>query len=79
MYYTQKIAKVNVMQWFFIDNNIITDSDSGFKIELNAGSWQEPMEVAPYYSSSIPASEQVRLLRLGLKFAQEALSTQIAV
>jgi hypothetical protein len=66
-----------VMQWFFIDSNIITESDTGYTIRLISGSWRDPLNVTPD-KANLAACDQARLLRLGLEFAKESLTTKIA-
>jgi hypothetical protein len=72
-----QIKKAIVMQWHFIDSDIITDSDTGYTIRLNAGTWREPLDITPD-KASLTACDQARLLRLGLEFAKESLTTKIA-
>lgn len=56
------------MPWTWLDKHIIRHSD-GHRIELKGGTWREPMDIDPSFSSNMNNLETVRLIRTGLQFA----------
>lgn len=65
------------MKWIFISTDVLTELDSGFTIRLLAGTWASPIEIRPD-KTTVKATEQARLLRLGLAYAINFEAIRIA-
>lgn len=59
------------MKWVFINKTIIKEKNSGYIIELLAGSWLNPIEIKPVVPKREKFLRQAELLRCGLEFAYE--------
>jgi len=57
-------------EWTYLNNKII-EHRSGFRIQLQAGSWSNPSDLSPVNTTKVQPMEAARLLREGLAFAQE--------
>jgi len=59
------------VKWIFIDKDIIREKESGYIIELIAGTWINPQEIKPITPKQAKFVRQAELLRRGLEFAYE--------
>lgn len=55
------------MKWQFADLNTLRDSDSGYEIHLEGGTWFHPKRLRPKAPDGMNFSVQLELLREGLK------------
>lgn len=58
------------MDWYFYEEDILQDYETGYKIVLVSGDWSYPTELRPVIPRGLSAHEQVRYLRLGLAYAK---------
>ena len=65
------------MQWTIIDKDTLLEQETGFTIYLLSGTWSQLKEVRPCSPKHISATEQAKLLRYGLEYA-EAQAQQYA-
>lgn len=56
--------------WVFINSDLI-EHVSGFRIELVAGSWHDPLRLNPVIPSDMNFVEIATLLRKGIDFADK--------
>lgn len=54
--------------WRFLSANSI-EHDSGFRLELESGSWYDPLELNPVIPQDMSVRDAALLLREGLLFA----------
>ena len=54
--------------WIFHSSKVI-EHTSGFRLELKAGSWEEPGALNPVIPENMPVREAALLIREGLVFA----------
>lgn len=54
--------------WRFLSATLI-EHESGFKLELEAGSWQDPAELNPVIPDDMLVRDAALMLREGLLFA----------
>ena len=54
--------------WRFLSANLI-EHETGFKLELGSGSWNDPSELNPVIPENILVRDAALLLREGLVFA----------
>ncbi|MFT6388586.1 MAG: hypothetical protein ACJAUP_001969 [Cellvibrionaceae bacterium] len=55
------------MKWRFADLNTLRDSDSGYAIHLEGGTWFHPKRLRPKAPENMSFSIQLKLLRKGLQ------------
>ena len=56
------------MSWKKTSSRVI-EHTQGYQITLLAGTWKEPMDIAPSFPKSLKAYELATLIRQGLSFA----------
>lgn len=61
------------MNWVFIDDNTLREKESGYIIELIAGTWTNPREIKPISPKKSKFVRQAELLRCGLEFAHDQM------
>ncbi len=58
------------MNWRFTDCNTLVEITSGYTIRLMSGTWFHPGQLKPESPRHIDFSQQMKLLRSGLKHIQ---------
>jgi hypothetical protein len=61
--------------WRFITSTVI-EHESGFKLELESGSWYDPNELNPVIPDNMLVRDAALLLREGLLFASRNCKTR---
>jgi len=56
------------MKWQFADLNTLRDSDSGYEIHLEGGTWFHPKKLRPKAPEDMNPSMRLKLLRKGLQY-----------
>lgn len=55
------------MKWQFADLNTLRDSDTGYEIHLEGGTWFHPKKLRPKAPEGMNFSVKLKLLRKGLQ------------
>ena len=63
--------------WRFLNPDKIEHS-SGFRLQLLAGSWHDPLRLKPLIPPAMNVVEVATLLRRGIKFADEQQANALA-
>lgn len=65
------------MTWHFVSENLVRNTE-GCEIRLLDGSWQEPWDLRPIFSESVPTVDRVQHLKEGLTFAKANYAELVA-